>query len=85
MHVRVVVHGTAHFGTVVGTGPRGHVTVHPFGLPCGVYPIVVNDQPNTRAVRPVMRIWVIRGGKRIDRIGFPLPEPPIGLSFKRAS
>lgn len=50
------------------------------GLPCGVYPIVVNDIPNTRAVRPVLRIWALTGGLGLERAGFPLPLPPIGLN-----
>jgi hypothetical protein len=50
------------------------------GLPCGVYPIVVNDIPNTKAIVPVLRIWALTGGRTIQKAGFPLPDPPIGLS-----
>jgi hypothetical protein len=47
---------------------------------CGVYAIVVNDIPNKRSIRPVLRIWNLTGGNGLQRIGFPLPVPPIGLS-----
>ena len=47
---------------------------------CGPQAIVVNDVPNTRAIRPVLRIWVLTGGRGLQRVGFPLPIPPIGLS-----
>jgi hypothetical protein len=47
---------------------------------CGVYAIVVNDIPNKRSIRPVLRIWNLTGGRGLQRIGFPLPVPPIGLS-----
>lgn len=73
-----MINGKAHFGVV--RGKNRQVKVSPKGLACGVYPIVINDVPNTRAIRAVMRIWVITGPKHILRIGFPLPEPPLGLS-----
>lgn len=47
---------------------------------CGTYPIVINDIPNKRSIRPVLRIWNLTGGNGLQRIGFPLPVPPIGLS-----
>jgi hypothetical protein len=47
---------------------------------CGPVTFVVNDRPNTRAIRPVLRIWLLQGGNRIVRVGFPLPIPPLGLS-----
>jgi hypothetical protein len=47
---------------------------------CGPVAFVVNDRPNTRAIRPVLRIWLLEGGNRIVRVGFPLPVPPLGLS-----
>ena len=47
---------------------------------CGPVAFVVNDRPNTRAIRPVLRIWLLEGGRRIVRVGFPLPIPPLGLS-----
>ena len=47
---------------------------------CGPVAFVVNDRPNTRAIRPVLRIWLLEGGRRIVRVGFPLPTPPLGLS-----
>ena len=47
---------------------------------CGPVALVVNDRPNTRQIRPVLRIWLLEGGSRIVRVGFPLPTPPIGLS-----
>lgn len=47
---------------------------------CGVYAIVINDIPNKRSIRPVLRIWNLTGGNGLQRIGFPLPVPPIGLS-----
>jgi hypothetical protein len=50
------------------------------GLECGVYPIVANDFPNTRAIVPVLRIWTLGPGKKIQRAGWPDPLPPIGLS-----
>lgn len=56
------------------------VNVSTAGLACGTYPIVVNDFPNTRAITPVLRIWTLTGGKRVQRAGFPDPVPPIGLS-----
>ena len=49
-------------------------------VPCGVYPLVINDVPNTKAVTPVLRIWSLTGGNGLQRAGFPLPIPPIGLS-----
>ena len=61
------------------TLPGRHVNVN---LPtkCGVYAIVVNDVPNKRSIRPVLRIWNLTGGNGLQRVGFPLPVPPIGLS-----
>lgn len=56
------------------------VNINVAGLACGVYPIVANDFPNTRAVVPVLRIWTLGAGKKITRAGFPDPLPPIGLS-----
>ena len=50
------------------------------GVPCGTFAVVVNDVPNTRAVIPVLRIWALTGGNGLQRAGFPLPDPPIGLS-----
>ena len=47
---------------------------------CGTYPIVINDVPNKRSIRPVLRIWTLNGGNSLIRAGFPLPVPPIGLS-----
>lgn len=47
---------------------------------CGTYPIVINDVPNKRSIRPVLRIWTLNGGNSLVRAGFPLPVPPIGLS-----
>ena len=47
---------------------------------CGTYPIVINDVPNTRKIRPVLRIWQVDNGNKLVRAGFPLPIPPIGLS-----
>lgn len=47
---------------------------------CGTYPIVINDIPNKRSIRPVLRIWTLTGGNGLQRVGFPLPVPPIGLS-----
>lgn len=47
---------------------------------CGVYAIVINDIPNKRSIRPVLRIWNLTGGNGLQRVGFPLPVPPIGLS-----
>lgn len=47
---------------------------------CGPVALVVNDRPNTRQIRPVLRIWLLEGGNRIVRVGFPLPVPPVGLS-----
>ena len=49
-------------------------------VPCGVFPLVINDVPNTKAVVPVLRIWSLTGGNGLQRAGFPLPIPPIGLS-----
>lgn len=49
-------------------------------VPCGVFPLVINDVPNTKAVTPVLRIWSLTGGNGLQRAGFPLPIPPIGLS-----
>jgi hypothetical protein len=57
-----------------------HVNVNLAGLACGTYPIVINDVPNKRSIRPVLRIWTLTGGKGLQRVGFPLPVPPIGLS-----
>jgi hypothetical protein len=61
------------------TLPGRHVNVN---LPtkCGVYAIVINDVPNKRSIRPVLRIWSLTGGNGLQRVGFPLPVPPIGLS-----
>jgi hypothetical protein len=47
---------------------------------CGTYPIVINDVPNKRSIRPVLRIWTLNGGNSLIRAGFPLPVSPIGLS-----
>lgn len=49
-------------------------------VPCGVFPLVINDVPNTKAVTPVLRIWSLTGGNGLQRAGFPLPIPPPGLS-----
>jgi hypothetical protein len=57
-----------------------NVNINVAGLECGVYPIVANDFPNTRAIVPVLRIWTLGAGKKITRAGFPDPIPPIGLS-----
>jgi hypothetical protein len=47
---------------------------------CGPVVFVVNDTPNTRAIRPVLRIWLLQGGRRIVEAGSPLPIPPEGLA-----
>jgi hypothetical protein len=52
----------------------------PVPTACGTYPIVINDIPNVRKIRPVLRIWQVDAGKKLIRAGFPLPDPPIGLS-----
>jgi hypothetical protein len=64
---------------VVSTLPGRRVRIN---LPtaCGTYPIVINDVPNKRSIRPVLRIWTLNGGNSLVRAGFPLPVPPIGLS-----
>ena len=74
-HVSVAVDGSHQLGTV---NAKRRVSVR---LPkaCGPVFFVVNDVPNTRAIRPVLRIWVLDGGSHIVRAGFPLPDPPAGL------
>jgi hypothetical protein len=77
LHVRIVIDGKVQLGTV----QKGRmVPINLTGLPCGVYAIVVNDVPNTRKIRPVLRIWALTGGNGLQRIGWPLPQTPIGLS-----
>jgi hypothetical protein len=53
-------------------GPRVRVNLK--GLKCGTYGIVITV-PNSR-IMPVLRIWILPGGKRLERVGFPLPVPP---------
>jgi len=57
-------------------GRRARVKVK--GLKCGVYPFIVAVK-GTR-IPPVLRIWVLTGGKGLARTGFPFPVPPPGLS-----
>ena len=75
--VSVVIDGHKQIRSVT-KGRKVNVSVA--GLACGTYATVVNDFPNTRKVVPVLRIWVLTGGKGIQKIGFPDPVPPIGLS-----
>ena len=75
--VTVVVGGRHQVRTL---GKGRNVKINVAGLSCGVYPIVANDFPNTRAIVPVLRIWTLGAGKKITRAGFPDPLPPIGLS-----
>lgn len=75
--VTVVVGGRHQVRTL---GKGRNVKINVAGLACGVYPIVANDFPNTRAIVPVLRIWTLGAGKKITRAGFPDPLPPIGLS-----
>jgi hypothetical protein len=75
--VTVVIYGRRAVKKVL---PGRMVQLSPAGLACGVYPIVVDDIPNTHAVQPVLRIWVITGPKGLQRIGFPSPLAPLGLS-----
>ena len=77
--VAVVIGGRHEVRTLTGKHLRS-AKINVAGLPCGVYPIVTNDFPNTRAVVPVLRIWTLGAGKKITRAGFPDPLPPIGLS-----
>jgi hypothetical protein len=60
--------------------PSRKASVNVAGLACGTYAIVANDFPNTKAVTPVLRIWALTGGNHVQKAGFPLPDPPIGLS-----
>jgi hypothetical protein len=76
-HVDVRIGGEVQFRSVL---PGRRVNVNLAGLACGTYPIVVNDVPNKRSIRPVLRIWELTGGTGLRRVGFPLPVPPIGLS-----
>ena len=74
--VTVAVNGD-HQNRTMQAGRKVRVTLP---AACGPVALVVNDRPNTRAIRPVLRIWLLEGGSRIVRVGFPLPTPPIGLS-----
>ena len=76
LHVSVAVNGSRQLRTV-GAGRKVNVSLP---AACGPVAFVVNDRPNTRAIRPVLRIWLLEGGHRIVRVGSPLPVPPIGLS-----
>lgn len=76
LHVAVRVNGNQQLRTV-GAGRKVSVNLP---AACGPVAFVVNDVPNTRAIRPVLRIWLLEGGNRIVRVGSPLPVPPIGLS-----
>ena len=76
-NVNVRIHGKVQTTRVL---PGRKVVVNLTNVPCGVYAIVVNDTPDTRAVQPVLRIWALTGGKGIQKAGFPLPDPPLGLS-----
>ena len=76
LHVSVAVNGSRQLRTV-GAGRKVNVNLP---AACGPVAFVVNDVPNTRAIRPVLRIWLLEGGHRIVRVGSPLPVPPIGLS-----
>jgi hypothetical protein len=74
-HVSIKVNGSRQLGVV---NSRRRVSVR---LPktCGPVVFTVNDVPNTRKIRPVLRIWLLEGGTHIIRAGFPLPDTPIGL------
>ena len=76
LHVSVAVNGSRQLRTVQA-GRKVNVSLP---AACGPVAFVVNDVPNTRAIRPVLRIWLLEGGHRIVRVGSPLPVPPIGLS-----
>ena len=69
-----------HHHQVVALRPNRTARVNLTRVPCGVYPITVAAFPNLRQVVPVLRIWALTGGKGLQRAGFPLPIPPIGLS-----
>ena len=75
MHVRVTINGKSQLGTV----NKGHrVPIKLTGLPCGSYPILI-DVPKNRKITPDLRFWILTGGKGVQRIGFPLPQPPPAL------
>ena len=76
LRVSVAVNGNRQLRTVQA-GRKVSVNLP---AACGPVAFVVNDVPNTRAIRPVLRIWLLEGGNRIVRVGSPLPVPPIGLS-----
>ena len=76
LHVSVAVNGSRQLRTVQA-GRKVNVSLP---AACGPVAFVVNDVPNTRAIRPVLRIWLLEGNNRIVRVGSPLPVPPIGLS-----
>jgi hypothetical protein len=77
MHVAIRINGTIQHGVV---GKHHTVPANLTGLPCGLYPVVINDVPNMRKIRPVLRIWALTGGNGLLRIGFPLPQTPLALS-----
>lgn len=62
--VRVRINGTTQVRRI-RTGPNGRrfVLVTLRGLDCGVYPITVGR----RGVLPAKRIWILRGGNRVEK------------------
>jgi hypothetical protein len=75
--VRVVI---AARHEITGVTSKHQVRVNVKGLPCGVYPIVIDDWQHKRSIEPVLRIWSLVGGHVLQRAGFPFPISPPGLS-----
>ena len=75
LHVVVRVNGNRQLRTV----RSGRKVLVSLPATCGTVAFVVNDTPNTRAIRPVLRIWLLQGGTHIIKVGAPLPIPPPAL------
>lgn len=65
--------------TYVGARHHRYVGLDVAGLPCGVYPLAINDAPNTVKVQGVLRIWVLHRHS-LTRVGWPDWPTAIGLS-----